>query len=172
MRHLRHRWAVRDGREVCTVCFRVRDKTAEKRSRSAVRLGKDTERRLAKRFGWTKVGQAGDAVDLLGKTVKVQSKSTRDHYPAYFPGYGIVPLREMDWITEPIEKMAPLYPSLNPVLAKSYVTRGKPTETWLVVSAEWWDETYGPRWSPPNPLGHPYYLISGDYWLDVAGLET
>jgi hypothetical protein len=171
MRHFRHRWTVRDGREVCTVCYRVRDKTAEKRSRSAVRLGKDVERRLAKRFGWTKIGQLGDAVDLLGKTVKVQSKSTRDAAPGYFPGYGIKPLADAKWASEPIDKMDPLYPDLWPVLAKSFVSPGVPTATWLVVRAEDWDKHYG-RWSPPNPNRLPYYVMSGDYWLDVAGMDT
>lgn len=169
--HLRHRWAFRDNREVCRVCDRVRNKDAEKRSRSAVRLGKDVERRLARRFGWTKIGQLGDAVDLLGKTVKVQSKATRDEPPAYFPSEGIVPVDAAKWITEPMEKMGELYPTMMPVLAKSYVTQGKPTETWLVVYACDWESLYW-EWAPPNPRGLPFYLMTGQYWLDVAGVTT
>lgn len=169
MKHLRHRWTVREGLEVCSVCRKTRDQTAARRSRSSVRLGKDVERRLAKRFHWTKVGQLGDAVDLIGPHVKVQSKATRGNPPSYFPGYGIVPVEELIWITEPLDKMGKLYPERMPVLAKSYVTQGVPTATWLVVPAKAWDALYGKRWSPPNPLGLPYYVMSGDYWLDIHG---
>lgn len=176
--HLRHRWeyilrGVDQGGEFCVVCGKLRDTTAAQRSRSSVRLGKDVERRLARRFGWLKVGQLGDSVDLLGRSqmVKVQSKATRATAPLSFPGYGIVPVGLLRKYTEPLAKMDAMYPDRWPVLALSYVHQGQPTATWLVVRREDWERDYR-NWSPPNPLGLELLLMSGDYWLDVVGKDT
>lgn len=171
MRHLRHRWAVVDGQEVCGVCRKVRDAVKAKRSRSSVRLGKDVERRLAKRFGWVKVGQHGDAVDLIGKFVKVQSKATRDPVPAYL-GYvnGIAPIEAHDWVTKPLAKMDALYPHKWPVLALSFVHAGVPTTTFLIVRADDWS-TFYPAWAPPSNASATHFVIEAWYWLDVVGKD-
>lgn len=174
MRHRKHVWGVKDGAEVCGVCGKDRDQAAASRSRSSVRLGKDVERRLAKRFGWRKVGHLGDAVDLLGHTVKVQSKATRGEPPAWLSavdGIGTI-FGAPGYVTEPMAKMDPLYPDKFPVLALSYVHAGRPTATWLVVRYEDLLATWGEQWAPWAAYAPTHVVMDADYWLDMAGQHT
>lgn len=175
MTHKKHIWGVTpDGNEGCSVCNQPRDQVAARRSRSSVRLGKDVERRLAKRFGWRKVGQFGDAVDLLGQTVKVQSKATRSTPPVWLAAVnGIAGIDGApDYIEGPMAKMDPLYPGHFPVLALSYVQQGVPTTTYLVVRYEDFVEWWGQTWLPPLPVQPTHLVMEGWYWLEMAGTES
>ena len=66
-----------DDRLVCRTrgCWQRRDEAKSRKARSSVRMGKDNERRLERVYGPTKVGERGDAIDLIGHFWKWQSKA-------------------------------------------------------------------------------------------------
>jgi hypothetical protein len=135
--------------------------------RSDVRLGKDNERRLAKKYGWRKVGQFGDAVDLLGADVKVQSKATRHPITTYLDGLRDIGHLDIApaYVTGPIEKMAPLYPDRIPVLVRSFVRRARPTRDFIYLAARHWYALHG------GDESRGWVVMTGEYWLDIHGRE-
>ena len=141
--------------------------------RSDVRLGKDNERRLAKRYGWRKVGQFGDAVDLLGADIKVQSKATRHHIPVWLDALGTTdpPMDRLDilpaYASGPLDKMAPLYPERIPVLVRSFIHRGRPTRDFIYIAARHWYALHGYG----NPDDSGYIVMTGECWLETHGRE-
>jgi len=168
--HQRHRWGVLDGVEVCEVstCGKTRDHEAAKRSRSSVRMGKDNERRLAKRYGWLKVGQLGDAVDLLGDHVKVQSKATRAAVPDFLASsHGIAHVDVLPgYVMGPLQAMDGLYPDRIGIVVRSFVHAGRSTTDYIYIRANDWLALHG---------GEPrigFYVMGGGYWLDVHGRES
>ena len=156
-------------------------RTVAMSKRSDVRLGKDNERRLAKWYGWRKVGQFSDAVDLLGADIKVQSKATRHHIPAALADmtYGPGAVYRMDiapvYVTEPLGKMAGLYPDRIPVLVRSFIHRGRPTRDFVYLSARHWYALHGTFDEVNEGLcetAKGYVVMTGVQWLDIHGRET
>jgi hypothetical protein len=161
-----HEGPRRGWRMECS-CGAVKDATKSRAGRSASRLGKDTERRLEKLYGPTKVGEYGDAIDLIGRTWKWQSKATRDDVPRWVGRLGEWgPIDAHAWITVPIEAMEPLRRDLRPLLVRSWVHVGVRPVDVIIVRANDWAEEHG----GPVPLGE-FIAMTGRYFLDVNGRD-
>jgi len=131
-----------DNRLVCRSrgCGARRDEAKSRKARSSVRMGKDNERRLERVYGPTKVGERGDAVDLVGNFWKWQSKASRADVPAKLRRIMTIEALDdpPDYILKPLYDMAPLYPMLSPLLVRSFVRQGLPTRDFIYVpKADW-----------------------------------
>jgi hypothetical protein len=103
-------------------------------------MGKENERRLERVYGPTKVGERGDAVDLVGHFWKWQSKASRADVPRKLARVTTIEYVATvpAYVRRPLEAMAPLYPMLSPLLVRSFVRQGVPTQDFIYVpSAEW-----------------------------------
>lgn len=81
----RHDWQALGDEMACIRCGRVRDESASRRGRTALRAGKDAERAIARAYGGTRTGQHGGPDDVLvGDLFVVQSKARAG---AAFPGW-------------------------------------------------------------------------------------
>lgn len=148
-------------------CGRREHPEATQKARSSVRLGKDQERRIERVYGPEKVGERGDAVDLIGRDFKWQSKATRGVVPRY-----LVHLDRRDgiepywWARAPIESMAVLRPELSPLLIRSFVHVGMPVKDYVVVRSRDWSALHG------YPVPASYLMVmTGAYFLAVHGRD-
>lgn len=158
-----HRWR-------CTVCL-VSQEDAEpraRRGRLSDRLGKDNERRIARVYGPRKVGQFGDAIDLLGHDWKWQAKATRADPVGWldviraWSGRADIPAEWSACFTA----MAPLRRDLRPLLIRSYVRHGFRTRDWVIVSSSDWAELHGPATS-----WRPWVVMTGEHFLAINGRD-
>ena len=152
-----------DGVIACTRCGRDLDPERARRGKSSRRLGGDQERRIERVYGPRKVGEFGDPVDHAGAEWKWQSKATRALRPHW-----LALIDRPTWqadlpasILRPLERMAPYYPHLAPVVIRSYVRAGvRPDDYLFVRSADW-------PWAPRSG----YWVVPGTEWLDYLGRD-
>jgi len=155
-----------DWRKTCR-CGRRENTETRRKARSSVRLGKDTERRIERLYGPLKVGERGDAIDLLGHDWKWQSKATRgvmpQRYAAITSWAAIDPAR---WITVPMDAMEPLHRELRSLLIRSWVRVGIPTRDLIVVRSSDWAELHGGP-APASDL----MAMTGEWFLEMHGRD-
>ena len=165
-RHQWNGWDPNAGALSCS-CGAVQDTQKSRRGKSSARLGKDQERRIERVYGPTKVGEFGDAIDLLGHDWKWQSKATRGEMPLWVRH--LKAWREMSdsaWIADPIEHMEPLRRDLFPLLIKTWIRQGvQPTDVIIVRSSDW-AAVHG----PPAP-NTEFMAMTGAYFLDINGRD-
>lgn len=150
----------------CVRCNAIKDQAKSRRGKSSSRLGKDTERRIEKRYGPTKVGEFGDAIDLLGRDFKWQSKSTRAAMPRYLDAIETwAPIEARAWITTPMDAMAPLHADLRPLLIRSWVRQGVPARDIVIVRSADWAELHGVE------CMSELIAMTGEWFLDVHGRD-
>lgn len=143
-----------------------RDCPKAKRARSSGRLGKDQERRIERVYGPTKVGEFGDAIDLLGNWWKWQSKATRAPVPLWARIAAWAPIAAHRWITDPIDHMEALFRDLRPLLIRSWVRSGVPTVDLIIVRSTDWAELHG----GPAAMSE-YMAMTGGFFLDINGRD-
>ena len=146
-------------------CGQVQRPETTRKARSSVRLGKDQERRIEKVYGPLKVGERGDAIDLLGHDFKWQSKATRGLIPRYLSSIDAWSgVQTRAWMRRPLRAMEPLHRDLRPLLIRSYVHVGLPVKDYIIVRSSDWAELHG----GPTPLtelvcltGHEFLALHG-----------
>ena len=160
--------AIEDGdwRLACS-CGHRQDPDLTHRGRSSSRLGKDTERRIERVYGPRKVGEYGDAVDLVGRTWKWQCKATRAPLPRWvskLDDWGAIEAHR--WITDPIDHMEPIRRDLRPLLIRSWIRPGVRPVDIIIVRVSDWAEEHG----CPVPMGE-YMAMTGAHFLDCHGRD-
>jgi hypothetical protein len=174
LRRHRHVWdpppqaAMEDGDYAWRCrCGVIRDEAKSRAGTSARRLGHDQERRIERVYGPRKVGEFGDAIDLLGRDFMWQSKSTRGRtmpvIQADMWALGGVP----GYVGDPIQAMLALRQDKMPLLIRSWVRNGLPTVDVIYVRAFDWQAFYG---KVPQSWG--YVAMTGQHFLDVHGRDT
>lgn len=164
-RHV-HAWTV------CP-CGAHRDLTAPRRGRSARRFGIDQERRIERVYGPRKVGEFGDAIDLLGRDFAWQSKATRDDPPAWMLSVSDPVLREPTaLVLDCASAMAPIIDGRFPLVIQTFVRRdgpkGEQTRDWIWVRAADWVGLHG---GPPSGPGQ-WLVLSGSTFLALHGRDA
>ena len=143
-----------------------------KTARNNSKRGKRHELRLARKLGMAKVGPLNDAVDLIGRTFKVQVKTHQAMPPIkYKSPDGLplaVPLAEVPgYVTGPYQAMADLYPELLPAVCHTYLTQGKPAEDFMWVRAYDWGALH---FHDVTPDDAEWFLVMPiSHWLQVHG---
>lgn len=157
-----HAWTV------CT-CGAHLDLAAPRRGRSARRLGGDTERRLERVYGPRKVGEFGDAIDLIGRDFVWQSKATRrDDWPNWLmlvDGPVIRPAPAL--VIRCAAAMAPIANGKAPLVIQSLVRQGVPTEDRIWVRAIDWMHLHGGL----TPDAGSWLVMSGETFLAIHGRD-
>ncbi len=149
----------------CTSCWTIRDPIRSRMGRSARRLGHDQERRIERAYGPRKVGEFGDAIDLMGATWKWQSKSTRRPVTAWLAAVDApVPHRPSTTVLCASQAMLPLAPHLLPLVIVTHVER-KGTRDWIWVRAADWLDLHG------GELEAVWLVMSGSWFLAVHGRD-
>ena len=161
-----HTWTV------CT-CGAQRDMEAPRRGRSARRLGGDTERRIERTYGPRKVGEFGDAVDLIGRDFVWQSKATRDDPPAWLAAIvGPVIRPAPALVIRCAAAMAPIANGRAPLVIQTFVRRDGPkderTRDWIWVRALDWVDLHGGL----VPSVGAWYVMDGRTFLAVHGRDS
>lgn len=156
---------------VCT-CGAHRDLEAPRRGRSARRLGGDTERRLERVYGPRKVGEYGDAIDLLGSWFAWQSKATRDDPPDWMIAVDQPVQRQpTELVVRCARAMAPISGDRAPLVIQTFVRRDGPkdqrTRDWIWVRTFDWGALHGWVDGP----GHEWLVMSGDAFLAIHGMD-
>lgn len=164
------------GRHVHTfdrcACGAVLDPTGTRRGRSSDRLGKDQERRIQKLYGPRKIGQFGDAIDLLGRVWKWQSKATRGQMSAW--------MRSVDRpightapaiVTDAEAAMRSLRPDLRPLVIQSFIAHGVPTIDRIWVRCEDWRGEHGYSCGLHPDECWQWMVMDGRWFLDVNGRD-
>ena len=155
------------GRFLVCRCGKEQDIGQTRKARSSVRLGKDTERRIERIYGPLKVGERGDAIDLLGRDFRWQSKATRSPMPAYLAAVTTwEAIEPRAWMTRPFDAMEPLHRELRPLLIRSFVRPGVPTRDVIVARSCDWAELHG----GPAPMTE-LMIMTGTYFLDINGRD-
>lgn len=169
----RHAWFWPAGSDVtgegerCRFCGRERDPVRSRRGKSAARFGKDQERRIERVYGPRKVGEYGDAIDLLGATFKWQSKATHAAPPRWLVSVDSpVVHRPSRTVLGAAEAMMPLRPDLDPLVITSFVSP-KGTRDWIWVWCCTWFGIHGGTDPGPGMV-----VMSGAHFLDVHGRDT
>jgi hypothetical protein len=161
-RHV-HTWTV-------CACGAHRDMAAPRRGKSARRLGSDQERRIEKLYGPTKVGEFGDAIDLLGRDFKWQSKATRSAPPAWLAailGMDYRPTPKL--VTDAAAAMEPLHRELAPLVIVTHV-QPKGTRDWVWVRCRDWKALHGMPHDRPEACVS-WWVMSGAHFLTVHGRD-
>lgn len=154
-----HTWTV-------CACGALRDLAAPRRGKSADRLGKDNERRIERVYGPRKVGEFGDAVDLIGRDFVWQAKATRRDVPIW---WAVVDLPE--WRSPPsivvacVAAMEPLRAHRAPLVIQSYVEHGRRTLDRIWVRAADWARLHG------GDEAGGWRVMSGEAFLEVHGRD-
>lgn len=150
----------------CIRCGTHRDDTRSRLGKSSSRLGKDQERRIERVYGPRKVGEYGDAIDLLGRDFAWQSKATRSAMPAWLAA-----------VDEPLERlppaivlvsaraMVPILGTRYPLVIQSWVRHGVPTRDRIWVRGEVWSALHGGAW-------RGWLVMSGEHFLRVHGSDA
>jgi hypothetical protein len=153
---------------VCVSCGKVRDLEGYRKGKSADRLGKEQERRIERVYGPRKVGEFGDAIDLLGRDFMWQSKSTRGLMPGYlYLGQNdLLSMRPLAHVTNPIAAMCRLRSDRMPLLIRSWVRQGVPVTDVVIVRAIDWANLYGPVEGVRD-----YLAMTGAHFLATHGRD-
>jgi hypothetical protein len=171
----RHRWTwvvwsehpafVGEG-YYCEGCRHPKNEARSRRGKSARRFGQDQERRIERVYGPRKVGEYGDAIDLLGSTFKWQSKATHAAPPLWLVSVeGPSARKPSVTVLGASDAMLPLRPDLAPLVITSYVSpRG--TRDWIWVRWYEWMRLHG-----HHTTGLEWLVMSGAYFLDVHGRD-
>lgn len=180
VRPCRHRWHITriegstlytSGCARCGIPFTPEAAVRQRQGRRSDRLGKDQERRIERVYGPRKVGEFGDAIDLLGRDFKWQSKATRGDPPAWLARcdswLGIHGVPPAMWRTA-ITAMDPLRQDLKPLLILSYVRHGVGTKDWIVLRQRDWDPLHGST----LPIDAAWVVMTGAHFLDVHGRDV
>lgn len=158
-RHV-HTWTV------CP-CGAHRDLEAPRRGRSAARLGKDQERRIERLYGPRKVGEFGDAIDLLGEVFAWQSKATRDPMPAWMVAVDQPVLHTPTaLVVTAAEAMDPIRAHRLPLVIQPFVSRTGTTDRIWVRAGDWWHLHGG-----PEPTPSAWIVMSGTAFLAINGRD-
>lgn len=171
-RHRRHRWTLHyentelgTSEDACE-CGVIRDVTRSRRGTSARRLGHDQERRIERVYGPRKVGEYGDAIDLIGRDFVWQSKATRHPIPAWAALVRDIENRVPPLlVTQAARAMYPLRAHRSVLVIQSWVANGLPTRDLLWVYAADWRRLHG---------GAPFegwVVMSGSYFLETHGRD-
>ena len=136
-----HAWTV------CT-CGAHRDLDAPRRGRSARRFGSDQERRIERVYGPRKVGEHGDAIDLIGRDFVWQSKATHDDPPAWLASVdGPVIRVAPSLVVACARAMLPIADGRAPLVIQTFVRSDGPkyqrTRDWIWVRALDWMNLHG-----------------------------
>lgn len=166
-RHDNRTWLPETDEWECQRCGHRAAVAVTRRGRSSDRLGKDQERRIERVYGPRKVGEYGDAVDHLGRDFKWQAKASRSLPPRWLAAITEPTHRDIlpRSILEPMAHMRPIGGARSPLLIRSYVRQGVPTQDWMFVTSWDWGELHG--W--PTILG--YAVIPGASFLDIHGRD-
>lgn len=141
------------------------DDTRSRRGRSSARLGKDQERRIERVYGPRKVGEYGDAVDLLGRDFAWQSKATRGAMPLWLAAVDEPVLHEPPTIVVlSVVAMLPLLGGRHPLVIQSWVRHGVPTRDRIWVRGDHWAALHGGAWNA-------WIVMSGEHFLRVHGSD-
>lgn len=150
-----HSWTV-------CACGAHRDMDAPRRGRSARRFGIEQERRIERVYGPRKVGEFGDAIDLIGRWFVWQSKATHDEPPAWLASI-VGPVHRMapTFVPRCAEAMLPIADGRAPLVIQTFVRSDGPkdqrTRDWIWVRELDWMNLHGG-------------LASGDTdWLVMRG---
>lgn len=148
-------------------CGAQRDLAAPRRGRSADRLGKDQERRIEKLYGPRKVGEHGDAIDLLGHDFAWQSKATRHPIPAWLRAVDEPVLHAPSaLVVSASEAMDPIRAHRMPLVIQAFVSpRGTLDRIW-VRALDWWRMHGG-----PEPVPTAWTVMSGAAFLTIHGRD-
>jgi len=176
----RHRWYIAgmdDGVAWygCHRCDAIRDPVRSHRGRSAGRFGKDQERRIERVHGPLKVGEFGDAIDLLGRDFAWQSKASRGRPPVWMSVVTTPVLRlPTALVTGCALAMAPIAGARMPLVIQTFVRRdgpkGERTRDWIWVRAvDWWD--LHAEDGEPVPSTVAWLVMSGDAFLQQHGRD-
>lgn len=158
-RHV-HSWTV------CP-CGAQRDLDAPRRGRSAARLGKDQERRIERVYGPHKVGEFGDAIDLLGMDFAWQSKATRDPMPAWLRAVDEPVLHTPTaLVVNAAAAMDPIRAHRLPLVIQPFIARTGTTDRIWVRALDWWHLHGGPE---PTPTA--WAVMSGAAFLTIHGRD-
>ena len=153
-------------------CGAHRDLEAPRRGRSARRLGGDTERRLERVYGPRKVGEYGDAVDLIGASFVWQSKATRDDPPLWLTVVGGPVVRPApSLVIRCAAAMLPIANGKAPLVVQTFIRRDGPkdqrTRDWIWVRALDWMHLHGGL----CPDVDAWVVMSGDVFLAIHGTD-
>jgi hypothetical protein len=173
-RHDRQTWIEATDEWECQKCGTRVPNIRVRAGKSARRLGTDQERRIERVYGPRKVGEFGDAIDLLGRDFKWQSKASRGDPPAWLARcdswlgiHGMPPLAWRQYIAD----MDPLRQDLKPLLVLSYVRAGGlaegRTRDWIVMRRIDWDPLHGST----LPIDAAWVVMTGQHFLDVHGRD-
>lgn len=167
----RHDWttwaATANGldRVVAAYCYRCgvfRDEAKARRGKSAARFGKDQERRIERTYGPRKVGEFGDAIDLMGAVWKWQSKASRLAPPLWLVSVDApTHHRPSQTVLGASQAMLPLAPHLLPLVITSFVDRKHGTRDWIWVRCS--------DWMGLPCLFDDWLVMSGAWFLDHHG---
>lgn len=146
-------------------CGVVRDPEKSRRGTSSRRLGHDQERRIERVYGPRKVGEFGDAIDLIGRDFMWQSKATRA--PAPRISDEVLPFAARAYVARPMAAMLALRTDRLPLLVRSWVQNGKPTVDLIIVEWEAWVNLHG----GPLDDGSGYVSMPGALFLDIHGRD-
>lgn len=168
----RHQWIQRAlvddgyGMFACLVCGTPKDDTRSRRGKSADRLGKDQERRIERVYGPRKVGEYGDAIDLLGRDFAWQSKATRTAMPLWLAAIDEPVLHEPPVIVVvSVSAMLPILGARYPLVIQSWVRHGTPTRDRIWVRGDHWRTLHGGAWNA-------WLVMSGECFLRIHGRDA
>ena len=152
----------------CDRCGIAKDDVRSRRGTSARRLGGDQERRIERVYGPRKVGEHGDAIDLLGRDFAWQSKATRQPPAAWLSGVDSAGLRfaAPALVRESVAAMLPLLAHRLPLVIVSHVHQGRETRDWIWVRADDWHRLHG------GGVREGWLVMSGDWFLAVNGRDV
>lgn len=167
----RHQWLEyfdHDG-ATCAWCGKPKDEQRSRRGKSSARFGKVQERRIERVYGPRKVGEFGDAVDLLGRDWKWQSKATRTAPPIWLVSVDAPEAHAPSaLVLGASEAMLPLAPHLFPLVIRSHVANGIGTRDWIWVRAADWTALHG---DAQGSQWLPWVVMSGEAFLKINGRD-
>lgn len=136
---------------------------------SGRRLGVRNERRIERLYGPVKRGELGDAVDLLGRDWKWQSRATRAPIPRWLAT--LQPRSSLPAaITEPLAAMEPIFRDHVPLVVRSFVRNGVPTRDWIFVMAADWQALHSLPCEGIVVVG-AYAVMTGETFLELNGRD-
>jgi len=151
---------------ICLRCWTPKDPVRSRRGKSSRRLGADQERRIERVYGPRKVGEYGDAIDLLGRDFAWQSKATRDPMPRWLEAIDEPVLRlQTDIVRASVAAMLPILGSRYPLVIQSWVRNGTPTRDRIWVAGIHWQHLHGVA---PDA---GWLVMSGEHFLAIHGRD-
>lgn len=174
----RHRWVVTFdplGKTLgtwvaCAGCHVRRDEQKSRKGTSSRRLGHDQERRIERVYGPRKIGEFGDAIDLIGRDFMWQSKSTRLGAPSMSHPEGIWAAKSFAYVQRNIDAMLALRQDRAPLLIRSWVRQGVIPTDLIFVRGMDWTLLHGDD-VPADARLDGYVAMTGQHFLDVHGRD-